>query len=223
MLFRSSYAGLRPLIAEEGKDDPGEISRKDEIFISDSGLISMAGGKLTGYRKMAEEAIDTVVTQLKEDEGIIYSGSETEHLPISGGEVGGSKGFKKFKEQKIAEATDLGIEKETAIYLIQMYGANTDQILQHYSTKAQEAEKAGIDLVIFAELEYAIENEMAYKPVDFFVRRTGALFFDMAFVKDYKDNVIDYMADRLQWKDDQKQKYIDELEQLIHESVNPDN
>lgn len=75
----SSWAGLRPLIAEEGKS-PDEISRKDEIFISDSGLISMAGGKLTGYRKMAEEAVDTVVDQLKKEEGILYSDSETTHL-----------------------------------------------------------------------------------------------------------------------------------------------
>src|SRR5699024_8345814 len=99
----SSCAGLRPLIAQEGKDDPDEISRKDEIFISDSGLISMAGGKLTCYRKMAEDAVDTVVKQLKEEEVILYSQSETEHLPISGGEVGGSQGFKRFKDRKVAE------------------------------------------------------------------------------------------------------------------------
>ncbi len=50
--IESSWAGLRPLIYEEGKD-PSEISRKDEIWESDSGLITIAGGKLTGYRKMA--------------------------------------------------------------------------------------------------------------------------------------------------------------------------
>ncbi|MDX1667761.1 MAG: glycerol-3-phosphate dehydrogenase/oxidase, partial [Saprospiraceae bacterium] len=49
----SSWAGLRPLIHEEGKS-ASEMSRKDEIFESKSGLISIAGGKLTGYRKMAE-------------------------------------------------------------------------------------------------------------------------------------------------------------------------
>src|SRR5690625_4173896 len=76
----SSWAGLRPLIADEGKDNPDEISRKDEIFISDSGLISMAGGKLTGYRKMAEEAVDTVVKQFKEENDILYSNSDTKHL-----------------------------------------------------------------------------------------------------------------------------------------------
>lgn len=217
----SSYAGLRPLIAEEGTDDPDEISRKDEIFISDSGLISMAGGKLTGYRAMAEEAVDTVVNQLKEEEDILYSESETEHLPISGGEVGGSKGFQRFKEAKMKEAVDLGIDEDTATFLIQKYGSNTDEILQLYRIKSQEADKAGINPVVFAELIYSIESEMTYKPVDFFVRRTGALFFDIDFVTAHKDNVINYMAETLFWSDEQKRLYTEELERLLYEAVNP--
>ena len=56
----SSWAGVRPLIYEQGKD-PSEISRKDEIWEADSGLITIAGGKLTGYRKMAENVLDLVV------------------------------------------------------------------------------------------------------------------------------------------------------------------
>lgn len=52
----SSWAGLRPLIYEEGKS-PSEVSRRDEIFRSPSGLITIAGGKLTGYRKMAETGL----------------------------------------------------------------------------------------------------------------------------------------------------------------------
>ncbi|MFN7601693.1 MAG: glycerol-3-phosphate dehydrogenase/oxidase, partial [Bacteroidota bacterium] len=58
----SSWAGLRPLIHEEGKS-ASELSRKDEIFESDSGLISIAGGKLTGYRKMAERIVDKVLDE----------------------------------------------------------------------------------------------------------------------------------------------------------------
>ena len=53
----SSWAGLRPLINNVDKKS-SELSRKDEIFISGSGLISIAGGKLTGYRKMAERVVN---------------------------------------------------------------------------------------------------------------------------------------------------------------------
>ena len=55
----SSWAGLRPLIHENGKSS-FEISRKDEIFISSNGLFSIAGGKLTAYRSMAKRVVDLV-------------------------------------------------------------------------------------------------------------------------------------------------------------------
>ena len=61
--MESSWAGLRPLIYEEGKS-ASEMSRKDEIFESETGLISIAGGKLTGYRKMAERIMDLVAKKI---------------------------------------------------------------------------------------------------------------------------------------------------------------
>ncbi|WP_188454106.1 glycerol-3-phosphate dehydrogenase/oxidase [Virgibacillus oceani] len=216
----SSWAGLRPLIQEEGKS-PDEISRKDEIFISDSGLISMAGGKLTGYRKMAEQAVNTVVKQLKEEQGILYSKSETEHLPISGGEVGGSKGFTRFKQRKIEEGIVLGINENTVELLVQRYGANVDTIFEIFQDKSAEANEEGLDPIVFAELIYAIEYELAYKPVDFFIRRTGGLFFEIEWVRKHKDNVINYMAKIFQWNDEQKKDYIKQLDVLLHEAVTP--
>ncbi|MBY7144093.1 glycerol-3-phosphate dehydrogenase/oxidase [Virgibacillus sp. NKC19-3] len=217
----SSWAGLRPLIAEEGKDNPGEISRKDEIFISDSGLISMAGGKLTGYRKMAKETVDLIVKQFKEEEEILYSNSATKHLPISGGEVGGSDGFEQFKQDKLKEGKEIGLTEATAMKLIQSYGANSDTVFDIYQHKQEEAEKAGIDSIVFAELIYAMEYESAYKPVDFFVRRTGALFFEIEWVRAHKENVIHYMAQALNWSDNQKESYKQELDQLLQEAVTP--
>ncbi|MBM7600568.1 glycerol-3-phosphate dehydrogenase [Virgibacillus halotolerans] len=218
----SSWAGLRPLIADEDKDNPDEISRKDEIFISDSGLISMAGGKLTGYRKMAEEAVNTVVKQLKAEDGILYTSSETKHLPISGGEVGGSTGFKRFKERKMEEGKTLGLDEETLEMLIQTYGANVETIFELYQKRQTEAKENHVDPVVFAELIYAMEYELAYKPVDFFVRRTGALFFKINWLKEHKESVITYMAKTLEWGKEQEEDYRSELEQLMHEAVTPD-
>ncbi|MEW9675915.1 glycerol-3-phosphate dehydrogenase/oxidase [Lentibacillus sp. L22] len=216
----SSWAGLRPLIAEDGKN-PDEISRKDEIFVSDSGLISMAGGKLTGYRKMAEQAVDKVVKQLKEEENILYSDSETRNLPISGGEVGGSKGYQQFKQRKIEEAQALGLDEETALMLVKKYGANIDTIFEIYQEKQAEAKQVEIDPVVFAQLIYAMEYELTYKPVDFFIRRTGGLFFDINWVRTHKDNVIAYMAQVLGWSYEQETAYRNELDQLLREAVTP--
>lgn len=217
----SSWAGIRPLISEEGKN-PDEISRKDEIFISNSGLISMAGGKLTGYRKMAENAINTVVDQLKKEEQILYTKSQTHDLRVSGGEVGGSKGFADFKKLKVAEAVEMGIPEEIANVLVQKYGANADVVLSFYESKQQEAKEANIDPIVFAQLLYGIEQELVYKPVDFFIRRTGALYFDIDWVREHKDAVVDYMATTFTWSNEQKEDYVAELEKLLYEAVTPE-
>src|SRR5690606_18543442 len=137
---------------------PGEISRKDEIFISNSGLISMAGGKLTGYRKMAEQAVNTVTNQLKEELGIIYSNSETKHLPISGGDVGGSQGFEQFIKKKAKEGVMLGLEHEEAVKLIQKYGSNVDKVFELYDSRREEAQHEQIDPIVFAQLNYSLEH-----------------------------------------------------------------
>ncbi|WLR49293.1 FAD-dependent oxidoreductase [Halobacillus litoralis] len=216
----SSWAGLRPLIHEEGKD-PSEISRKDEIFVSDSGLISMAGGKLTGYRKMAQTAIDLVRDQLMEEYGIRYSDSETKNMPISGGDVGGSKGFKKYKEERIQIGESLGVTKEDADKLIQLYGSNVDKVFNNFKDRKEEAVQEGVDPVVFAQLVYALEEEMTYKPVDFFVRRTAALFFNIQWVRDHKTSVINYMAKALNYSEQQKQEYTEQLDQLLEEAVTP--
>jgi glycerol-3-phosphate dehydrogenase len=218
--LESSWAGLRPLIAEDGKK-PGEISRKDEIFISESGLISMAGGKLTGYRKMAEQAIDTVVEQLKVEIGILYGDSETKNLPISGGDVGGSKGYPAFLEKKVNEGIMLGIEKEEAAKLVHKYGSNIDYVFQLYETRKEEAVQELVDPVVFAQLCYGLEHELVYKPTDFFIRRTGALFFDIDWVKKHKESVVSYMRKKLNWKADQYLEYLQELDVLLNEAVVP--
>src|SRR5690625_4217061 len=217
----SSWAGLRPLIAEGGKN-PGEISRKDEVFISSSGLISMAGGKLTGYRKMAQEVIDLVVKQLKLEEGILYSGSDTRTLAISGGEVGGSKGFRQFKSKKMGEGVEMGLEQEVVSLLIQQYGSNVDTVFKLYEDNHSKAAELQMDPIVLAELIYAIEYELAYTPSDFFIRRTSALFFNIDWVREHKQTVISYMSDAFQWTDEQCKNYELALNKKLHEAANPE-
>lgn len=216
----SSWAGLRPLIGEDGKN-PGEISRKDEIFVSDSGLISIAGGKLTGYRKMAEDVVDVVVNQFKKEFGILYSKSETKNIPIAGGDVGGSNGFQTFKKEQCQVAEDLGISKQDAIMLVDRYGSNVDKIFDLYENLKNEAMEAGLDPLVFSQLRYAINEECIYKPVDFFVRRTGALFFDIQWVKKNKEAVQSYMRKVLHWNAEELGYYSRELQQLLYEAVYP--
>ncbi|MGE0824715.1 MAG: glycerol-3-phosphate dehydrogenase/oxidase [Candidatus Binatia bacterium] len=79
----AAWAGLRPLVHQEGKS-PSEISRRDEILVSHSGLISIAGGKLTTYRCMAERVVDLVGKILHEQWGTTPLGrSVTAEHPLT--------------------------------------------------------------------------------------------------------------------------------------------
>lgn len=218
--IESSWAGLRPLIHEEGKD-PSEISRKDEIWTSQSGLITIAGGKLTGYRKMAEHIVNLVSERLKEEGGQDFGACKTKTMPISGGHVGGSKNFESFVEAKTKEGVKIGLSEQNAKQLAIRYGSNVENVFSRIEGLTDEAVKRQIPVHILAEAAYSIEEEMAATPADFFVRRTGRLYFDIQWVEAYKTAVIDYMSDRFQWDEETKAKHTEQLNKLLHDAVVP--
>lgn len=213
----SSWAGVRPLIYEEGKD-PSEISRKDEIWTSPSGLITIAGGKLTGYRKMAETVVDLVAKQLEKEERKTFRPCQTKQLPISGGDVGGSHRLPAFIAEKAEEAARYGLTKEAGARLARQYGTNVDRL---FALSNEYDRSSGLTRETFVRLVYAIEEEMAVKPVDYFIRRTGALLFDIDSVRRQKDRVIAFMADYLQWTEEQREAYTKELEKALKGAVVP--
>ncbi|MED1204052.1 glycerol-3-phosphate dehydrogenase/oxidase [Heyndrickxia acidicola] len=216
----SSWAGVRPLIYEEGKD-PSEISRKDEIWEGESGLITIAGGKLTGYRKMGETVVDLVAKRLGEETNRSFDPCQTKHMPISGGDVGGSAGYSKFLNQKIAQGTAAGLEKEEALYLAAKYGSNIDQIYQFAEDYQNRQKEYNLPASVYAQVMYAIKCEMAAKPVDFFIRRTGALFFRINWVQQWKDSVIQLMAKELNWDDITAENYKKQLEKELADAITP--
>ncbi len=183
----SSWAGLRPLIHEEGKS-ASELSRKDEIFTSDTGLISIAGGKLTGYRKMAERVVNRVAEKMKEDHGAKVKACSTDKISLCGND------FKKYKHVKkyIAEIHERlkadGFTKYDAWYLVTTYGKQTQTILENYAVvKGKDAATR----LILAELQFGVDHEMVQNPMDFFIRRTGRLYFDIGSVRQYKETVLE--------------------------------
>ncbi|MED2795571.1 glycerol-3-phosphate dehydrogenase/oxidase [Bacillus wiedmannii] len=216
--IESSWAGVRPLIYEVGKD-PSEISRKDEIWEGESGLITIAGGKLTGYRKMAESVVNRI-SQILKDEGQIFGESQTRSYPISGGDVGGSKGLERFVSKKIQEALQYGFNKEEGHFLAHTYGSNVDELFR-YGKQYTELGETKLPRVVYAQVMYSLEHEMATKPVDFFIRRTGALFFNINWVHEWKDEVIEFMKGILDWTEEQTLEYKAQLEKELSDAVIP--
>lgn len=215
----SSWVGLRPLIHEEGKD-PSEISRKDEIFRSDSGLITIAGGKLTGYRKMAESVVNLVLTQLSENNEKIPT-CTTDRITLSGGYVGGSEGYSRFIQERVKEGMNLGLSKVEAEKLVMRYGSNITFLYDVIKNRGHEAAENNLPLEVFAALLYGIEHEMVITLSDFFIRRTSALIFDINWVQQWKSPVSKYMSTILNWTKEDEVKYMEDLEKQINDAIIP--
>lgn len=218
--IESSWAGVRPLILEEGKD-PSEISRKDEVWEGKSGLLTIAGGKLTGYRHMAVEIVDLLAKRLKSEYKLTFDKAATKHLTISGGDVGGSKNFDKYIEQKVEDAKAYQIDEATARHFVSKYGSNAEELFKIAQTA--QYQETGLPLDIYTELIYSIQNEMVHRPTDFFIRRTGKLYFKIEDVLNYKEQVIDVMAELLGYTNIQKELYTKELETAIKEAQTGNN
>ncbi|SFB44635.1 glycerol-3-phosphate dehydrogenase [Cohnella sp. OV330] len=210
----SSWAGLRPLIYEEGKS-PSEVSRRDEIFVSPSGLVTIAGGKLTGYRKMAETVVDRLAASLRADGRRPFSPCATRELPISGGEVGGSDRFAQFAKKAAASGEAAGLATESALRIASRYGSNASAVFERIARRQDSGDVAGLSDEAYGMLAYAIEEEMAVKPSDFLIRRTGALFFDIGWARRNMAAVVDYMADALRYTDAQRAEYAEEAEREL--------
>lgn len=186
----STWAGLRPLIHEDGKS-PSDLSRKDEIFISDSGLISIAGGKLTGFRKMAERSVNVICKQLKLEEKRTFNKCSTENIQLSGGNLKISPAvFAKelqedFQQFHLEEVSDLVLK----------FGSNTEYILSSAQTNFNNN-------LLLAEAEYCLDNEMTNNLSDFVIRRTGRLYFDRPAIKANINQLDDFFNQQLNYSTD---------------------
>ncbi len=209
--IESNWAGLRPLIHEDGKD-PSELSRKDEIFISETGLISIAGGKLTGYRKMAQRVIDTVLKTMNNKKREEFSKSYTQNIPLTSHPLKDTDDVEKYQQEISLQLSDLGIKDPYhAWYLTTTYGKQASVIIEKVNFFLND----DINIcLIRAELWYGIHHEMVNGLADFFVRRTGRLYFDINSVHQFKQIVQEDLIKYLHWDEhrvEQENKILDIL------------
>ncbi|QIS02423.1 FAD-dependent oxidoreductase [Nocardia brasiliensis] len=149
--IRGSYAGLRPLL-QTADDSTADISRKHAVLTSPTGVITIVGGKLTTYRRMAQDAVDAAVTRA----GLSAGPCRTRRLPLVGAVSGAAR------DRIHAPST-----------LIDRYGSEAAAILATAQSDPALAEPVapGID-VTAAEFAFAVTHEAALTPDDLLDRRT---------------------------------------------------
>lgn len=207
--IESSWAGLRPLIYEEGKS-ASEMSRKDEVFVSDSGLISISGGKLTGYRKMAEKVTDLVVSKFTRSNHRQFKAGSTARIQLKGGPFNNSREVDDYRQEIAKRIEQWKLTPYHAQYLVANYGRQTDAVLSNLAgfLEMNDPEIA----LIRAELQFCIEQELAATVLDFFDRRTGRLYFNYPSITPAMKYVLQDMQKYLGWND---QRLAQEQQALI--------
>ena len=198
----SNWAGVRPLIHEEGKS-PSELSRKDEIFESESGLIAIAGGKLTGYRKMAERVVNKVVHRFSKKRKIGIKPCQTKNIPLTK-QVLDPQEVQKLMEELKVKVESYQLDAYFSWYLVTNYGHAASEILDRI---VQFKNSPEISLTR-AELAYCLENELVFCLEDFYVRRTGKLYFEIQNIALTKDFIIEDFTNYFGWTEVEKIKKV---------------
>ncbi len=191
--------------------DPSEVSRGSQLDVDDNGLVTIAGGKITDYRKMAEGALKKVVEILREDFSRPFRLINSKTYPVSGGQID-PENVNTELELLVRQGVQRGLLQKDAEYLVNLYGSNAEKI---YGLSEQIEEDSRIAKRYLLSLVYALKHEAIATPVDFFLRRTNLMLFRRDEVDPMIEPVMDIMGQYLNWSEEDKQKYQADLEETL--------
>ncbi len=187
--IKSIFVGLRPLVKEVEASSTAAISREHTITISRSGLVTIAGGKWTTYRKMAEDVVDKAIAI----GNLSAKKSITETLPIHG--------FHSLPVKNIN---------------FEHYGSDIDNLNEFLNEETFYRNPLHPDYhYLEGEVIWAIRYEMARTIEDFLARRTRLLFLDAKAALKIATRVAQLMAEELKKNEDWIDKHVNEFKELV--------
>jgi glycerol-3-phosphate dehydrogenase len=189
-----TWAGLRPLVRGAGSERTADLSRRHSVRVSAGGVVTVTGGKLTTYRRMAADTVDEVVKLLDR-----RAKSRTKHVKLHG-----ATGW---------DAPDLPTE------LKHRYGGDARTVLGLIRTDP-DLDRAILPGLEYrrAEVVHATRHEMARTVDDVLSRRTRArLLARDASAAAAADDVAALMAPELGWDADEQRRQVEHYRALVRE------
>ena len=215
----ATWAGLRPLMAPQHGDvdeiATSDVSREHQIVVGEDGLITIAGGKLTTYRRMSAEVVDTAVKMLRLGGNLpeSLSSSKTDLRPLPGARGWPDENDDAAFEQlatRTEVASESNLEKETCRFLVGIYGVRAPDIAHLVSAEPG----LGARIIdgrpeIMAQVDWAVKMELAATLTDFLVQRTQLYYRAWDQGLECVEKIADRMALLLGWDENTRQAQID--------------
>lgn len=196
----STFAGLRPLLFAEGGSYA--LSREHEIVESPSGLITVAGGKLTTHRLMAKQLTDRVEKRLAEEFSVHQQHNCRTKEPLNGAQFG--------------QAPVSSQDEQASRHLLDTYGADAAWIVGCAEGNRALGEPIVPGLpYLMAEVAYAVQHEMAVSLSDVLIRRTHIIYEVRGGGLARAPVVADLLAERLGWDEEERARQVAEYERQV--------
>jgi glycerol-3-phosphate dehydrogenase len=189
----STFAGLRPLVSAPGS--PSSLSREHVITESQSGLITIAGGKLTTHRLMGKQLTDRIQNKLAEAFDVHARSECRTQEPLEGAQV-----------ERVRVS---GVDESTGRYLVNTYGSDATWVMAYIEENPSLGERIAPELdYLMAEVLYAVQHEMAMTLCDVLIRRTHAIYEARDGGLGRARAVAELMGSRLGWDEAEIERQV---------------
>ncbi|NOQ42491.1 MAG: FAD-dependent oxidoreductase [Desulfuromusa sp.] len=186
---KAVWSGLRPLVSDPKAADTAKLARDHVIEDSSDGLLTIAGGKWTTYRKMALDTVDHALKLF--NLAAPKPTCQTEQLPILGSADYNEKGDLELTNK-------YGFDPDIATYLNRTYGDQAEKVAE-LTLKGYAARLVENHPVLEAEVLYAARHELAERVIDVLARRLPLALLDTEAAKQAASRVQEIMAKELGW------------------------
>ncbi|XP_058475749.1 glycerol-3-phosphate dehydrogenase, mitochondrial isoform X1 [Solea solea] len=208
----AAWSGIRPLVTDPNSKDTQSICRNHIVSVSERGLVTIAGGKWTTYRSMAEETLDAAI----EAHNLSAEQCKTVGLMLEGG-----KGWTPTTYIRLVQ--DYGLEVEVAQHLASTYGAKAFEVAKMAQVTGQRWPIVGKRLVsefpyIESEVLYAIK-EYACTAIDVIARRTRLGFLNVQAADEALPRIVQIMGKELGWNHEKSTAELEAAKRFLYHEM----
>ncbi|XP_034942515.1 glycerol-3-phosphate dehydrogenase, mitochondrial isoform X2 [Chelonus insularis] len=196
----SAWSGIRPLVSDPNKPNTQSLARNHIVHVSDTNLVTIAGGKWTTYRAMAQDTIDIAIKACNLEP---KTTCQTDGMLLEG-----AHGWSPTMYIRLVQ--DFGLECEVAQHLAKSYGDRAFAVAKMASLTGKRWPIIGKKLhpefpYIDAEIRYGC-REYARTAIDMIARRLRLAFLNVQAAQEALPAIIDIMAEELHWSAEEKKK-----------------